>query len=376
MIGVTVGAMTSIQRTRNIDPITAADLESLGTASGPAVSVFMPTHRGGPETRQGPLRLRSLLDRAQAELVTRGTPAEVAAELLAPLRELGNEDPFWQHTAHGLALYAAPGIARAFRLGTEMPELVHVSDSFAVRPLVSSAVGDGEFLILALSQNSVRLFEATRGSVHERDIGTAPASMEDAEGRTEREPQLQHQAAAGGTAAFHGHGAGGEVDRVMLQKFFRQVAAGIDELLAGPDRRPLVLAAVAEHHPMLREELSYPHLLDDVVAGNPDHASGAELQEKAWPIVQPVLGADAAAATERFGEALGTGLGVSDPREIVTAASEGRVETLILTGAACRPEDQPGDLDDAVGHTCATSGRLVVLEALPHGNSVGAILRY
>ncbi|WP_216693762.1 baeRF3 domain-containing protein [Dietzia psychralcaliphila] len=368
--------MTSIQRTRNIDPITVADLESLGTASGPAVSVFMPTHRGGPVTREGPLRLRSLLDRAQAELVAQGVPTGDAVELVAPLRELGNRDPFWQHTADGLALYAAPGIARAFRLGTEVPEQFHVSGSFAVRPLVPAAIGDGEFLILALSQNSVRLFEATRGSVHERDIGRAPGSLDDAEGRTEREPQLQHQAAAGGTAAFHGHGAGGEVDRVMLQKFFRQVAAGIDELLAGPGRRPLVLASVAEHHPMLRDELTYPHLLDEVVAGNPDHASGAELQDKAWPIVQPVLSADAAAATERFGEALGTGLGLSDPAQIVTAASEGRVDTLLLTATVCRPEDQPGGLDGAVGHTCATSGRLVVLEALPHGNAVGAILRY
>ncbi|HHX86077.1 MAG TPA: hypothetical protein GX694_12280 [Actinomycetales bacterium] len=368
--------MTAVHRTADVDPVTYTDLQSLGTASGPAVSVFMPTHRSGPETREGPLRLRSLLDRAEAGLVEGGTSAEDAAEILAPLRELEDNSRLWQRVADGLALYAARDTSRVFRVTTEFSEQVHVGDSFAVRPLVPLVVGDGGFLILALSQNSVRLYEASREFVRERGIGEAPASMADAEGQTEREPQLQHQAAPSGTATYHGHGAGGEVDRVMLEKFIRQVAAGIDAELGGEEKRPLVLAAVAEHLPVLREALSYPHLLEDVAAGNPDEASPTELHEKAWPIVEPVLDEASAATSDRFGESLGTGLGLRDPGQILTAAQEGRVDTLLLARSACGETETPDDIDDAVGHTLATSGTLAVLDELPRGAAMGAILRY
>ena len=35
---------------------------------GPAVSIYMPTHRTGPETRQDPIRFKNLLNGAEAQL--------------------------------------------------------------------------------------------------------------------------------------------------------------------------------------------------------------------------------------------------------------------------------------------------------------------
>ena len=368
--------MPRLIRTADVDPITFNDLASLGLAKGPAVSVFMPTDRSGPETLDGPLRLRSLLDRAEKELTAQKVSDVEAAEIVAPLRELGENERFWQRTADGVAMYATRGASRALRVAVDLPEIVHVGDVFAIRPLVPLAVGDGGFLILALSQNSVRLFEGSREMIRELDIGDTPSSLEDTEGKTERQPQLQHQSHPGGGASYHGHGVGAEIDEKMLEKFIRQVAHGLDDLLPGNERRPLVLASVSEHHPMLKKNLKYAHLVDEVAAGNPDAVDAHELHEKAWRIVEPLLGAAASLEAERFGESLGTGLGIRGGAEILNAAKEGRVDTLLLSRDACRPEHRPDDIDEAIGQTLNTSGRLVVLDELPRAAAAGAILRY
>ena len=45
-----VGVMSAVRVDADIDVISLADVMSLGTAEGPCVSMFMPTHRSGRET--------------------------------------------------------------------------------------------------------------------------------------------------------------------------------------------------------------------------------------------------------------------------------------------------------------------------------------
>jgi hypothetical protein len=47
-------------------------------------SVFLPTHRGGPETRQDAIRLKNLLKEAESRLVSMGRRAAKVREMLAP----------------------------------------------------------------------------------------------------------------------------------------------------------------------------------------------------------------------------------------------------------------------------------------------------
>lgn len=352
------------------------DLGALGTATGRSVSIFMPTARGGAETREGPIRLKSLVKDAETELKAHGASEEETSDILAPMMALLEDPEPWQRMADGLALYASSGLARAYRVAHDFPEAVHVSDRFAVRPIVPAAVGDGGFLILALSQNKVRLFEATSATVRELDIGPIPSSLKDADGKTQREPQLQHQSTPGGQGGYHGHGAGEEIDDVIVDKFLHQVAGGLDELLGPTERRPLVLASVSEYHSPFRGYLSYENLVDEAAAGNPDASSGGELQERAWSIVDPVLRAATQQDAERFGDATGADRALTGGSEILRAAQEGRVDTLLITRSRCRAEHGPDDLDAAIGHVLETSGSVAVVDQLPKDVSEGAILRY
>ena len=369
--------MTDATRTAEVDRITTADLTELGTASGPAVSIFLPTARGGAEVRENPIRAKALIKEAEARLRANGAAQETADEILAPLVALLEDDMYWQQLADGLALYACQGLWRAYRVTTDFPEVVHVGERFAVRPIVPAALGDGGFLLLALSQNKVRLFEATSATIRERALGTIPASMDDADGESRPPAQHQQSFAAGGGGMVHSHGTGAEVGDVQLEKFLRQVADGLDRETGPTERRPLVLASVREYHSALRDHLSYGHLVDDVVAGNPDDSAPGALQETAWPVVEPVLRARAEDAAERFGDAIGAGRSIAGGgTDLLHAAREGRVDTLLLTRGRCAADRGPDDLDAAIGHALDTSASVVVVDALPQDVSEGAVLRF
>lgn len=368
--------MAEITRTAEADSITATDLAELAAVTGRAVSIYMPTARGGAEVRENAIRAKALIKDAEAGLKANGATDDEATEILAPLVALLADDDYWQYLADGLALYAAPGFWRAFRLTIDFPEVTHVGDRLAVLPVVSAAMHQDDFLLLALSQNKVRLFEGTFSTMREVELGTIPASLDEIEGETTPPPH-QQQHFAGGGGVMHSHGTGAEVGGVQVEKFLRQVAHGLAESLEPNDRRPVVVATVAENLPALRDHLNYPHLLDEVVAGNPDTARPDELHERAWAIVHPALRARSEAAAERFGDALGAGRASSGGgSDLLQSAREGRVDTLLLTRRRCTADHGPEDLDAAVGHVLATSGTVLVVDQLPGDVAEGAILRF
>jgi len=367
-------------RTADADPIPRADLAELGTATGRAVSVFMPTARSGAGLRENPIRAKALLKQAETDLRANGATREEAAGILRPLVEFLDDDEFWKFLADGLALFAGEGIWRAYRVTTPFPEVVLVGDSLAVRPIVPNAIDDREFLILAGSQNKVRLFAATASTVRELDLGSIPSSLEAADGDIQP-PSTQHQSqrfspgASGGPV--HGHGSGPEPSGAQVEKFLRQVAQGLREQLEPNDRRLVVLAAVGEHLSQFRGYLSYANLAEEFVPGNPDTLSPAELHKRAWPVVRSTMRKRAEAVADRFGDALGAGRAMSaGATEILQAAREGRVDTLLLTTERCSPLHGPDDLDAAIGHTVANSGSVVVADELPGDVAEGAILRF
>ena len=379
--------MADVTRTAEVDPISLTDLAELGTASGRAVSIFLPTARAGAGVRENPVRAKSLIKDADAQLKAHGVAQEESDEILGPLVALLEDDAYWQRLADGLALFASRGFWRAYRLAADVGAAVHVSDRFAVRPIVPAVVGDGEFLTLAVSQNKVRLLEGTAATIRELELGSIPSSIDDMAGDTQPPPHHQQRFSAGagagsgpqssGSGAVHSHGSGAEVGDVQFQKFLRQVAQGLDELLRPNDQRPVVLAAVSEYLPQFRGYLTYEHLVDEAAAGNPDALSPAELHERAWAVVRPAMQRQSDAVAGRFGDAIGAGRALAGGgSDILHAAREGRVDTLLLTRRRCTAEHGPDDLDAAVGQVLATSGSVVVVDSLPKDVAEGAILRF
>jgi len=363
------------------------DLAQAG--EGPRVSIYLTTHRSGPETLKDPIQLRNLLDRA----ASLGAPGE----LLAPMGELLGDDDFWQHQGEGLALFAAPGLFRRYRLPVEVAEQVVVCDSFRVRPLVPLVSDNDTFRILALSQHAVRLFEADRYRVRELDLEGVPRSIEEALAYDDDTPRVHR--AGGGGHNFHGHGAEEEQEKVELERYFRAVDHGIHERY-GVTGTPLVLAAVGHYQPLFASiSTAHTHVLEEVVEGNPERRSAQELHAAAWEIANRFLSNDGRrAAWRRFGDASGTGLTATDLSTVVLSAAVGRVDTAFVApgppilgtydvetstvrvaGTDGPSEEFRVDLvDEAVLQTLAHGGSVMSVDAsdLPDGCDVAALLRY
>jgi hypothetical protein len=95
-----------------LDAVSRDELRALaGTVVGPCVSLFLPTHRAGPDSRSfakaDVIRFKNLLREAERKLRALGTPAPETRRLLAPARARLEDERFWRYQADGLALLSA-----------------------------------------------------------------------------------------------------------------------------------------------------------------------------------------------------------------------------------------------------------------------------
>lgn len=364
-----------------------------------SVSIYMPTQRTG-DVEQGAIRLKNLLRNAEDKLLGMGLRQPEATHLMEQGWALVDDPLFWHHQGDGLALFMAPDIFRYFRLPYHLDETVIVSKRFHVSPLLPLFANDGIFYVLALSQNKVRLIQCSRDAGREVTPRTLPGSMADVLQYDEFSENLQFrsgptQGAAGrGNAMYHGHGEGKDVAKDQLIRFLREVDHGLHEALK-EEQSPLVLAGVEYLVAHYREVNTYQHLLSDDVDGNPDDLSPAELQNRAWPIVEAYFAREWEKALARFGEGSGRGLTLTRLDDVVLAAHDGRVSALFVAMELQRwgrfyrderrlelhEEYQPGDedlIDAAVVGALMTGAAVHVVapKHVPNGEEVAALLRY
>jgi len=100
-----------------VDVLSRDDLELLvRQPRSSCASLYMPTHRSGPETQQDPIRLKNLIRQAEQRFVGTGTRRRDANEILHSVRELIEDEAFWRHQSDGLALFLRTGWFRCYRL--------------------------------------------------------------------------------------------------------------------------------------------------------------------------------------------------------------------------------------------------------------------
>jgi len=365
-------------------------LRTCEAAEPPCVTVVMPTHRGGPETREDPIRLKNLLARAEAALSDRGVEPATAKRILEPAQRLHGDSEFWKHLDLGLAILLDTRGERIERLPYTVEEQVVVDDHFAMRPLLPLLDGLDRFYLMVLSQKRPRLLESDGQNVHEVDLPSRFKDIEDLRAFIDSEKHVQFHTGtapasaagvAGGegsrSAVFHGQGVADNETKTRALELLKRLDEALERTLRGQGT-PLVVAGVEWIVAAFRETCSYPHLIDDAVEGNFDHLSDAQLLERALPVVQPVFKQRAEEAAKRYGQAAGTPRGTTDIEQILRTASHGQVELLLVS-----TEDRIwGDFDPQSGqseiHADRQSGDRELIEhallrSLVHGAEAHAL---
>jgi hypothetical protein len=388
-----------------MDILTRAELEQLMRKEQQGcVSIYMPTHRTGIDAQQDPIRLRNLLREAEKQLSAQNIGRREVQNMLEPASKFLQDSYFWQHQSDGLAIFITFNRVRRYRLPLNFEEFVVVMDRFYIKQLLPLFTGDGQFYILALSQNEVRLLNGTRYSVSEVDIGQVGGSLAEAIPSVNHQISLQLHTSGpsggvsgSGSVTIHGQGGGSEESaKKELLRYFRLIADGLKEFLQG-NQAPLVLAGVEYLLPIYKEANTYPNLVDTVIKGNPDLLSADELHKSAWEIIGPIFQAAKEAAFAHYQQLAGHARErVADTLEkIVPAAYHGQVETLFVAAGEQKwgilnpvtseielhDQMESGDeplLDLASVHTYLKGGTVYAVESqvVPGGASAAAVLRY
>src|SRR5699024_1833930 len=162
------------------DDITADDLKAMAAATGPKVTIYLPTAPPQHQPQDTATRVKSLVNEARRKLVNAGVPESDATDMMASFDAIATDAPFLRQKGESLGLYSAKGVNLVYRLGVLVSEYTNVAEHFVLRSISEALTRSHAFYILGVSQNNVRLLDATKDSVVQlylQDI--VPESFED-----------------------------------------------------------------------------------------------------------------------------------------------------------------------------------------------------
>lgn len=292
-------------------------------------------------------------------------------------------DTFWHYQAHGLAVLSTPGLMRMFRLPNSPKPLAEVSDRLHLTPLIRAMTSPHDIFVLALAEESVRLIHAFVNFPPVRlQIPDLPGNA----GQATRRPSFHVRAPRGRLQNLEG-------EKVLLHKYVRKVEQAIHSVFAGLNT-PLVVAAEEPLASMYRSLNSYPGLADEMIEGNPDQKTDAELEDAAIPILDRLYSREVKAVIALYDQ-LKPRRATTDVSHAAHAATAGAVEQLLVDLDAVVPglvSDVDGSViysasDDAktysvvdeVARRALSTGARVLgarREELPDRAPLTAILRY
>lgn len=314
----------------------------------PCISLYQPTHRSHPDNEQDVIRFKNLTRDIEKSLQKK-YPAKKTQKLLEKFYELFENYSFWNQNRDGLAVLANSNFFKIYKLPRSVPELAIVADSFHIKPLIRIMQSADRYQILALTRDSVKLYEGNRDRFHQVELSSeVPDTLNKALGHEVTSPRLTVSSYGMGTkgpAMHHGHGGKKDEIDVDTERFFKIVDQAIFKHHSNEEKLPLILAALPEYHHLFHKITHNTYLMDESIKIDPESLSLEELKKQAWKILEPHYLSRLQNLIDKFSEAQAKKLGSDKLSDICKAAIEGRVETLLIDA----DQQIPGKIDETSG---------------------------
>lgn len=377
--------------------------ELINTEQEFCVSIYIPTYRMGPDIKQNTIRFKQQIREAEDKLFNIGLSKDEVRSILRPASDLVDETVFWQNQTEGLAVFITDGKMNYYHLPFEVKEHVAISNKFYTKPLLPLFTTDGQFNILALSKNEVRLFTATRQTVREIRMENAPRSMFDMQVDDDPRTNLlirtsspQGSSELSYNKVTQGQANENDYEKNELAKYFRAIDDALNELYKKGEI-PLILAGVDYLMSIFKEMSKYPNIVDEYIKGNPEIFYGEDLKKMAWEIIEPKFLKMQELAEAKYKQYSGqkNNLSSNSLSKIVPQAYNGQIETLFIADGEVQwgkfnPNTNKVELnkeesldneelmDLAATLTIARGGKVYAIDPakVPDGKSVAAVLRY
>ncbi|MBX9853352.1 MAG: hypothetical protein K2X86_16525 [Cytophagaceae bacterium] len=318
---------------------TRDDFEKLGKIEEKVcASIYIPTHEAGMEVNQNIDRIAFKNEVQKIKEKLDGIGYRTPGKFLAPCINLINDIMFWKEQSKGLAVFVTENNFWKYRVPVSLETHSIISPAFDLTPLLPLLKDEDVYFSLSLSQNKVKLFRNTSFTFNEIGIShLIPENIEEilsyyefeksAEGRS---MDVARQKGSGPKAnlAVHSSNPEDKMYKYVLE-FLKKVNTGVMQVLKN-ETGPLVVAAADYIFGQYQTANTYRHLLPKGVIGNPDYLSDRELHERSYIIARDILNRPRRKDINKYSVLAGTGKTSYDLNTILSAAYDGRVESLFI----------------------------------------------
>lgn len=290
-----------------------SDIARLAAASGtgPCVTISLNTHRTHPANAGDLIALKNLCHEAEQRVISE-FGKRPAQDLLSHLDTLVKEtDP--NYLLDSLHVFLSNEMKLIIRSPWPTHEnTVHVSDSFALRPLIKAYNRSQEYLLMLLSQSGVHLYHAINDAVI-------------ADVRNDDFP-------FGENRHYLTHGDG-KSDPKQVDDMVREFLNKVDKALvsvANQMELPAVVICTEDNYSRLMQVADQQGVYLGYAPVDYNQTAAHHIASQAWEIIRKKQEQARAKAIDEMKEAVAGGRVVTDLNDIYRAAKEGRGELLIV----------------------------------------------
>ncbi|MGB5229820.1 MAG: hypothetical protein WBN55_16245, partial [Eudoraea sp.] len=298
------------------------------------VSIFLPMDKKGKEQNMhlAQALLRQCINEAQKALTEHQMHMNDIEEYLRPVEQLLDKVQLWRNPSDGLAIFldSEKGM-RYYMVPISFEVKTYVAGHFYLLPLLPLYHNDGLYYLLDLSQDYVKLYQASRYSfkdLHLEDF--APGQLEDAVGSDYEQKNLQFRSGQSTYgASFHGQGAGKDDEKDELLRYFRMLDEGVKKI-ATDSKAPLVLSCTDRLYGLYAEANTHHNLHDKYLPGDPEYKTDDEKHQKSWVLIEEYFRRPQLNKINKFNELYHTQKTSYEIDVIVNAALNGKIDTLFI----------------------------------------------
>jgi Bacterial archaeo-eukaryotic release factor family 3 len=374
------------------------DLKPLLASHGPCLSLFMPLNTTGPNqsAKANELGWREIIRRVEPKVQQYGAAGRELLETVSDWYALSQGS---EPQGKSIAVFRSTYVFTVSWVEEQVRPRAVLGPHFYVRPLLPELTRGKSFYVLALSQKNVRLLRCTSRTSEEVDFPAGIATSFDTYMNTAKPDHVLDNRASPGPGAgsskgvMFGTSSEREAKDQYLAHFYGQIDRGVNEVLRGKTER-VVLAGVEYEIALYRSVSRYPHVANACVDGAPNSLKSGEMHARAIDAILRCYEKKVDEALGEYNHKVGTGAS-NRLKDVVTAAHEGRVLTLLVSDLL----ETPGKFDestytvkgretgttededlvnDAAAQTILHAGHVYVVpnSKMPNGAPLAAIYRF
>lgn len=284
----------------------------------PCITISLNTHRTHPDSERDAILLKNLISEASDRLSSEFNKREIQP-LLDQLSLVESEINI-NYNLDSLHIFLSKDTKEIIKSPWSTQEdAVHITDSFALKPLIKAYNRSEEYMIALISQSGVRLFEAINDAVvseiQNEDFPTSEKPPISADPEVRNNPK--------------------KVDdtlREYLNKMDKALVKVYNET-----GLTTVCICTETNYARLMEIADRPDAYRGYAAVDYNNTEPHQLASQAWEIVRKQQKDRIQESIDEVKEAVGQGLVLTDLQEIFRAAKEGRGELLIAHESFSQP---------------------------------------